>query len=213
MEDVKQFKRSRSDALRKFKTLTNKLQRICDGSMTTTVPLGNMLVELDDLWMIFVEEHGLLTDALQMLEEQEAGAAVKEGKVTGKTMQEYYDEAQDCYKKISEKVSAIEEEKRAKNAKAKKFVCTRNVNAAVRSVKAELDRIGTPVFDNPEVLRKHDPIQIEDVKVRLSSLKTRVSELDHGIEELVSLEEDDCKEALDQSQLVADDARLKADAL
>ena len=84
MEDVKQFKRSRSDALRKFKTLTNKLQRICDGSITTTVPLGNMLVELDDLWMIFVEEHGLLTDALQMLEEQEAGAAVKEGKVTGK---------------------------------------------------------------------------------------------------------------------------------
>ena len=148
MEDVKQFKKSRSDALRKLKTLINKLQRICDGSVTAAAPLGNMLEELDDLWMSFVEEHGALTDALQLLEGQDAGAAVREGKVTGKTMQEYYDEAYVCYKKISDdlvqkiseieeekkaKNAVIEEEKKAKNAKAKKFTCTRNVNAAVRS--------------------------------------------------------------------------------
>ncbi len=84
--------------------------------------LGNLLLELDELWECFVDEHGTLSDALQRLEVTEPGAAEREGKVTGKTMEEYFTEAEESYKEITDltiqKISTLEEEARiARQAK------------------------------------------------------------------------------------------------
>ena len=235
MEDVKNLKKSRSDALRKFKTHKTKMQRICSGTIGTEVSLGDLLVELDEFWECFADEHGTLSDALQTLELTEAGAAVREGKVTGKTMEEYFSEAEEMYKQITDqtvqKISLMDEEARTakkakeedeqkankekeeKQVKMKKFVTTRNVNGTMRSVKGELDRIGPDILNNPEDLRKCDSVKVDDVKTRLSTVKRYITDLEGSIEELVALELSECGDLLIASQALAEDSKLKADGV
>ena len=97
-ERIKLSKEHRSTVLRKLKALIKKAQRIQLGE-EADVSLEKVLVEIDEYWELFRQEHLQLEYLLGELEAKSPGTSEESGKVSSLTMTQYFANAKEIYSK------------------------------------------------------------------------------------------------------------------
>ena len=91
-DELKIWKAQRSETARKTKSLTNRAIRICTGEVEPDpdTSLGELLLQIDDHWRQFVEEHNEIVSIVQGMEAKEPGTGLKASLVSGKNLKDYH---------------------------------------------------------------------------------------------------------------------------
>ena len=123
-ERIKLSKENRSSVLRKLKALIKRAHRVELGE-EADISLEKMLVEIDEYWELFRQEHAQLEYLLGELEAKSPGSSEEAGKVSSLTMAQYYANAKDVYKVAYKDIVAFltkEKEEKEQRLLAKKEI-------------------------------------------------------------------------------------------
>lgn len=198
-DELKIWKAQRSETARKARSLTNRAIRICTGEVEPDpdTSLGELLLQIDDHWRQFVEEHNEIVSIVQGMEAKEPGTGVKASLVSGKSLKDYHADmkthvsaAQDKLKAAilaqKEEAKKVLDEKIAQDRQALIYRTETRARKAMRSARNALILTNVDTEDLDEV-RKWSAEELDELKVRIELLAQCLPELEEAVAALVAL--------------------------
>ena len=168
-ERIKLSKENRSSVLRKLKALIKKAQRIQLGE-EAEISLEKMLVEIDEYWELFRQEHLQLEYLLGELEAKSPGTSEESGKVSSMNMAQYYANAKEVYRVAYKDIVAFltkeKEEKDLRLLQKKRYAMKQAIQRDLKCAKAAFNNVGAAYWEHPEQVRSFQS-QEEVVKIRI----------------------------------------------
>ena len=189
-EDILHYKSRRTETARKIKALHSKTERILNKEIVADTSLTDMLLEVDNLFVIFSEEHQEFITYIGYLKEVNPAEAKRAEIVNSKDPEAYYNEteqyARQTKKKLKTAIKAEEEDTNAlneikKDEKRKK--ADRNTKRIMRAVANNFAQLGVNQAELDQ-LENWDLVKLQKLKARIEIIQKSLQELDTSIETL-----------------------------
>ena len=168
-ERIKLSKEHRSTVLRKLKALIKKAQRIQLGE-EADVSLEKVLVEIDEYWELFRQEHLQLEYLLGELEAKSPGTSEESGKVSSLTMTQYLTNAKEiynvAYKDIVAFLTKEKEDKDLRIILKKRYAMKQVITRDIKCAKVAFNNVETAIWQHPEQIRSSKSPE-EAIKIRI----------------------------------------------
>ena len=176
MSDLKAFKDSRGNALKKLSTHINKINRVCAQEVVLgpDESLSSLLLQLDGIFEEVSTTHDTLERVLKNLEKTEKGSYAKNEVVSGKGMVDWIQTANSSCKEASVKlIKLIKEEQgmqEQREQQRRKIEIQQRVNKLIPSIKKARDGLGSGILQDPTTLRSYGDREAADVQVKMKIL-------------------------------------------
>ena len=188
------------------------------GSMPPPGSHIDLLENLGSLWDEFSIRYGEFDEVLDGMEDP-AAKKIRDKFVTGKSLEDYYKEAETVYAEADTKLNKLIQDCVDKKKKQDKFRVERDLNISMSAINGLVNLIGEDNLDRPENLQVTGEPRIQELKMITRRLNKCLSDQQDNIDSTEEVEDvqDDlvtrAKHLVERYKALGDNFDLKLDSL